>query len=153
MDPVREHALEFAGTSIQAKLDKVFEKVSTDFLLVFALDEIAWVLNCRGNDIEYNPVFFAYLILTKEGKKVDLFVNDQKLNEVRGFLEGAGVRIHPYESIGSVLNSLQGTVAVNADECNFSLYNAIGSAVNCPSPIELLKSVKTEREVVGMRSC
>ncbi len=41
------------------------EKKGADVLVATALDEVAWLLNLRGSDIEYNPVFFAYVIVTQ----------------------------------------------------------------------------------------
>jgi len=54
-------------------------------LFVSTLDDIAWLLNLRGNDISYNPVFFSYLIFHKDEKnnfKVDLFISPQKVAEL-----------------------------------------------------------------------
>ena len=56
----------YTGLSTAEKLQKIFEKLgptSIDCMLVTSLDEIAWVLNMRGTDIAYNPVFFSYAIL------------------------------------------------------------------------------------------
>jgi Xaa-Pro aminopeptidase len=50
-----------------------------DVLLVTALDEIAWILNLRGSDIEYNPVFFSYLLFYPKDKKCDLYINQLKV--------------------------------------------------------------------------
>ena len=46
----------------------------TDVLVLSALDDIAWILNLRGSDIQYNPVFFSYTVVTLD--KVHLFVNE-----------------------------------------------------------------------------
>ena len=56
----------YTGLTTHEKLEKIFEKIgksSIDCMLVTSLDEIAWVLNMRGTDIAYNPVFFSYAIL------------------------------------------------------------------------------------------
>jgi len=46
-----------------------------DFLLMTALDEIAWTLNLRGSDIDYNPVFFSYLIFDVNTKSPTLYID------------------------------------------------------------------------------
>jgi Xaa-Pro aminopeptidase len=51
-------------------------------LLVTALDEIAWILNCRGTDINYNPVFFSYLILDFKENKSTLFIDESKMQKI-----------------------------------------------------------------------
>lgn len=50
-----------------------------DCLLITALDEIAWLLNLRGSDIEFNPVFFSYAILYKGNENLELFIDAQKV--------------------------------------------------------------------------
>lgn len=117
------------------------------------LDQVAWVLNLRGNDIEYNPVFFSYLVISKEPRKAVLFVNPAKLSDVEGYLATIGVETQPYEAVGSYLASLTGNVQVPHGECNMYLYAQIASPKNAATPIDLLKSVKTPREIQGMRAC
>lgn len=53
-----------------------------NMLIISTLDDIAWLLNLRGNDIDYNPVFFSYLIFYKDDNsnyKVDLFIDKEKV--------------------------------------------------------------------------
>lgn len=58
------HDIKYNGKSVKEKYAEVIKKVdnSVDVLLVTTLDDIAWLLNLRGSDIDYNPVFFAYLM-------------------------------------------------------------------------------------------
>lgn len=65
---IREHLLEYAGRSRGDKLASLrseMEKHDVDLCLVCALDEICWVLNLRGDDIPYNPVFFGWLLVSR----------------------------------------------------------------------------------------
>jgi Xaa-Pro aminopeptidase len=153
LDPIKEHTIEWAGMSMQDKITTTLEKCTADHLLVVLLDEIAWVLNLRGADIEYNPVFFSYLVITKESRKISLFINAEKLGEVGEYLASNGVEVHPYEAIGSFIAGLDGTVQVPASECNAALYANIKNPVDEATPIEKLKMVKSEREVRGMTEC
>ena len=76
--PVKIHDVEFCGLSVSDKLDAVIEELKTegaDHLFLGMLDEVAWVLNLRGSDIDYNPVFFAWLVISVNPRKVTLFVN------------------------------------------------------------------------------
>jgi len=54
----------YTGRSVQDKYVQIASKLSekVDVLVTATLDEIAWFLNLRGDDIEYNPVFFSYLL-------------------------------------------------------------------------------------------
>lgn len=66
----------FAGYSWEAKLDILRERMkakNATSLVLFQLDEIAWLFNLRGSDIGYNPVFFSYAVVTME--EVHLFVD------------------------------------------------------------------------------
>jgi Xaa-Pro aminopeptidase len=73
----------YAGQSVQGKFKDIAAKMGEgcDSMLVTALDDIAWMLNLRGNDIEYNPLFFSYVLLHREGAKdnetyrADLFID------------------------------------------------------------------------------
>jgi Xaa-Pro aminopeptidase len=62
--PVFVHDVKFAGLTVQEKYAKVTEKLAkkVDALLITTLDDIDWIVNMRGNDIKYNPVFFSYAI-------------------------------------------------------------------------------------------
>jgi Xaa-Pro aminopeptidase len=67
---------------------------------VTSLDEIAWFLNLRGNDIDFNPVFFSYLIFHPSTKKVDLFIDAVKLSDLpQGYLTENNITVKPYEAI------------------------------------------------------
>jgi len=92
-DPIRLHTDDFAGTPATEKISKVIEKIDADHLLVVELDQIAWTLNLRGNDIEYNPVFFSFMVMSKETRKIVLFVNPDKTSDVSAYLESIGVEI------------------------------------------------------------
>lgn len=73
----------------------------SNHLIVSELDEIAWVLNMRGNDIPYNPYFYSYLILNfEEDKYTDgvLFINNQKVTEeVGSYLKSFKVSVKGYD--------------------------------------------------------
>jgi Xaa-Pro aminopeptidase len=79
------HEEKYSGESTKSKMSRVAEKMDkeTNTLIVTALDDIAWVLNLRGNDIDYNPLFFSYLLLHKDGEsqKCDLFINKDKVSD------------------------------------------------------------------------
>jgi Xaa-Pro aminopeptidase len=66
-------------------------------MLIVALDEIAWFLNLRGTDIEFNPVFFSYAIFHVATKSVDLFISAEKTTQVTEYLSSINVKIKPYE--------------------------------------------------------
>ena len=75
-----------------------------NMMILSTLDDIAWLLNLRGNDIDYNPIFFAYVIFHKDEDgqgRVDLFIDETKVSEagVQAYLEANNVTVHAYTSI------------------------------------------------------
>jgi len=81
-NPVFPLPLAFTGKPWQEKIDTVRSKMKEDncqLLVVTNLDEIAWLLNLRGSDIKYNPVFFAYVVVTP--KDIHLFLDSNRLEK------------------------------------------------------------------------
>lgn len=75
-----EHSLEYTGETASSKLDKVcseMDRKGAKWLLVYALDEIAWLLNLRGGDIPYVPVFKSFLLVSNDNK-LTLFIDKTK---------------------------------------------------------------------------
>eukprot|EP00899_Mesostigma_viride_P027847 jgi/Mesvir1/8247/Mv12523-RA.1 len=99
--PVIVHPLKFAGVGVGDKLKQVRARLVEERaagLLVTALDEVAWLFNIRGCDVDYNPVVHAFGLVTASEAK--LFIDDRKLDkEVRAHLAGEKVSVHPYDSI------------------------------------------------------
>lgn len=131
-------------------------------LVVTALDEVAYLLNLRGSDIEYNPVFFAYVVLTLE--EVHFFVDQSKLTQdARQQLKDEGVdpTYHPYEKIGEFLKqrtaTSEGKIWIS-DSSSYALHVSCGLGqidgkrhTNI-TPICLMKAVKNPVEVAGMKN-
>jgi Xaa-Pro aminopeptidase len=152
------HDLEYSGRSIKEKLSAVEERLSSElsiskprFLFTSVLDDIAWLLNLRGSDIEYNPLFFSYLLVdqTVEPSKLKLFVSPAKVEPVRDYLAEAGVEVLDYDSAGAALEALTDPVVVDESELSFGLFSKIKKPVHVPNVIARVKSVKTEREIQG----
>lgn len=106
--PIFALNLEYAGESRVAKIGKVravLEKTGADAYLVHKLDDIAWLLNLRGRDIDFNPVFLAYLWLTSDD--CILFIDPQKVPEaLQNELQREGVHLQPYNSMEAHLRAL-----------------------------------------------
>jgi len=73
--------IKFCGLSWQQKVQdvrKAMQQKGANILVLTALDEIAWLFNLRGSDVPYNPVFFAYTIITLDN--IYLFVEEEQLS-------------------------------------------------------------------------
>lgn len=122
-------------------------------MLLSMLDEIAWVLNLRGSDIEFNPVFFSWLVVSVSPRKATLFINGDKISGITDYLSSQGISVEPYDAVGAYLRTLEGTVLANADETNAALYACIDKPLSTMTPVKYMKAVKSDREVAGMRDC
>ncbi|XP_047315787.1 aminopeptidase P2 [Impatiens glandulifera] len=107
-NPVRIHDPKYAGVDIATKLSFLrseLQDADSSAIVVTMLDEIAWLLNLRGNDVRHSPVMYAYLIVELDGAK--LFVDNSKINsEVMDYLKSAGIQLKAYESIIVEVESL-----------------------------------------------
>jgi len=143
------HPIQYAGEGWASKVARVcaaLEALGADALCINALDEIAWLLNIRGSDVQHCPVALSYALVKKDGEVV-LCVDESKLTpEVRHHLSGGKVRLAPYHSIMDELRGLEGKVLVDPASINGSLYQALGEggneagATSTPPPTSTLPS-------------
>ena len=89
--------MKYAGEESLDKYNRLAEKLDGKPLLVTTLDDIAWLLNCRGTDISYNPVFFSYVIFYPETKTVNLYIDAEKVESIKNYLDSIKVTVLPYE--------------------------------------------------------
>lgn len=146
----------YAGESVQSKLQRIREKMQdkhADAMVVSALDEIAWLLNIRGKDVEFNPVVISYLVLEQDN--CTLFVLPEKVDaDAAAYLQKEGIEVRSYEDVFAKLGELKGTVLYDGAKVNEALYEALGEGVkkvNGQSPILVAKSHKNETELTGVR--
>lgn len=169
-NPVSVHPQKYAGKDVKTKLQELrqdLEKKNSHAMVVSMLDEVAWLLNLRGSDIPYNPVFFSYALVTRE--TATLFVDQSKLSKDSAtHLEANGVSIQPYNAVYAAAEGLRASLAAQAgsdaarkkilisNKTSWALKQALGgedAVEEIRSPIGDSKAVKTEAEMAGMRAC
>lgn len=155
-DKLYPYSADFAGESVESKLARMREKLVAlhgDAIIVSALDEIAWLLNIRGNDVEYNPVVISYVVL--EADKCTLFVDANKIDTVaRNYLDFNNIDMQPYEAVFEYIARLSGTVIYDGARVNEALFEAIPAGckkINTKSPILIDKAHKNAVELEGER--
>ncbi|KAJ7199231.1 peptidase M24, structural domain-containing protein [Mycena pura] len=140
------------------RLREVLSKKEAKALVVSMLDEVAWLFNLRGADIAYNPVFFAYAIITQE--KVILFVEPDQLDEDARRSLGDQITIQPYTSFFDALRGLakeldlgEKSKVLLGNTSSFAVAEAVGEGnyTLAPSPVAELKAIKNETEMEGFR--
>ena len=119
-----------------------------------ALDDLAWLLNLRGNDVACNPVALCYGVVTRED--FSLFINKAVLKEeVRTYLEGLGVRICPYEEVYQAVGRFrEQKVLLESAQVNFALIKAVdlsNQKIERRNPTTLAKAIKNPAEVENMK--
>lgn len=158
-EPVWELPAAYAGMTREEKLSKVrakMEEEGANALLITDLTETAWLLDLRGSDVKNTPVFLAFMLLTKR-RALLCAQKDAFPENICKELEKAGISLLPYESIADLVAALPPGQKLLVDESKVSyrLLKAVSKGVekiNKPSPIALLKAVKTQREIAHMRS-
>ena len=152
-DPVTIHSLSFAGESCPDKLKRIRQVIAqhrASGILLSALDEIAWSLNLRGNDVHCVPVFVSYLLVKPQS--ATLYIDRQKLTpETTEQLAQCGVSIRPYTAIATDAQRLKGKILTDA-HLNGQLRSCLKESLTLsPTPVSLMKSVKNEVEQEGFR--
>jgi len=132
------------------EIRKEMNEQEADHYLISALDEIAWTFNLRGRDVEFNPVFVAYAIVTLD--KVILFTDVQKISqELKKKLSDDGILLKDYQTITHFLESLPTTVNLLIDKSTTSigLHQKIEKAniISGNSIVRNLKGRKNETEI------
>ena len=167
--PVITLGEDLVGESREAKISRLRKWLvlqGADAILLTALDEIAWLLNVRGQDIDYNPFVISYLLVSLE--EVQWFVRkdafedpDPETQASFEELEADGIAIRDYSDVNFALASLRldgvDKICVNPSGINYALRDAIDDGDLLPevletgSPIPLWKAVKNQVEIDGMR--
>ncbi len=148
------HPFERAGQSVSEKIKairKKMEQAKTTVHVISSLDDVAWTLNLRGSDVECNPVFVSYLLITKD--KSILFVDTDKLNvEAQKLLDSSGVEVRAYNHFFEYLQSLKDEkilIAPNSNQSVFEAVKAHNQIIEKPVPGHLMKAVKNKAERKG----
>ena len=166
--PIITLGAELAGEDRWSRIGWLRDEAASagcDAALITALDEIAWILNVRGADIEYNPLVISYLLVTHDS--VEWFVKkggqpDEDTKDSFRELKDEGVAILPYDDVsvalaGELDDGLIGRLAIDPSTLNFNLFHILktnsveGSIVEWDSPIAFRKAVKNPTEIEGMR--
>lgn len=151
---------EISGKEWTVKVEELrteLRKKKAGAFILTALDEVAWLLNLRGSDIAFNPVFFAYCIVTMT--EVVLFIEKAKLSpEIEEFIK-ASVQVRPYEEVSSYIrDELVPNMSQLVWVSNRSSHGIVSLVPKSrrlvsPSPVEKQKALKNSVEVQNMKNC
>ena len=154
-DPIYELSTRYTGISRKTKLEMVRRVLKGKCHVVNNLESIAYILNLRGNDVPYTPVFYSYLVF--HGKNVYLFMDGYRIDKhLMERLFDDGVIVRPYDSFYKFLyNISNSTVIIDENKVNYETYVHINRNNNVlydkRSLIEDMKSIKNETEQKNVR--
>ena len=157
-EPVMELDIRWTGKSRADKIAEIREQMKAkeaDTFILTSLDDIAWLLNIRGNDIHCCPVVLSYLVMMEN--ELRLYANAAAFSEeIRSNLEADGVKIHPYDDVYSYVQSISSDkkVLLSRVNVNSRLVSNIPSEVTIldePNLTLLPKAVKNETEMENER--
>lgn len=158
MNPLYIYEEQYAGESVASKLKRVREALQEnrcDAAVIAELDEIGWLLNVRGTDVDYTPCVIAYCVV--EMSKCTLFIDSRKVSDsVREQLCALSINLQPYEDVFAYLRSISAkNVLMDGNRVNEALYECTMHQSQCkvvsPSPIQLMMSIKNAVELAGER--
>ncbi|MGP9690170.1 aminopeptidase P family protein [Psychrobacter sp. AOP22-C1-C5] len=152
------HDETFVAQSATSKLAAVragMAEAGATHHLLSSLDDIAWLTNLRGADVDYNPVFLAHMLISEDS--ATLFVDNNKVSaDIANSLEGSGIKLAAYDAVQDALSALTpedlllldpskvavGTLSKMADDVGF---------IEQMAPSTLLKSVKSDADINHVR--
>lgn len=147
-----------AGTSPAVKIEnirEVYTELGCTHTFISSLDDIAWILNLRGSDIAFNPVFLSYLLIGSE--EVVLFTDKRRLNREQMDALTEVLEVREYEEVFSHLEKTfqdSSVLYLSPDKTNVRIQESIPSYVRIVEGRDIstdLKASKSPVEIEGMR--
>jgi Xaa-Pro aminopeptidase len=142
-----------AGLKVQKKLDKLVKMIKSskvDYLFTTASENVAWLLNIRGQDTSYSPLPNSHAIIDKNGK-VLLFCNSKKINKSLKVKINKNVQIYDFNLLPNYfLNLFDKKILIDSSSCSIfykSIIKRNNSILEKQDPIYYLKSLKNKIEI------
>ncbi|MBB4805909.1 Xaa-Pro aminopeptidase [Chryseobacterium defluvii] len=155
-NPIFVHPVERAGKSVTDKIAAIRQKMEDQEAtvhIISSLDDVAWTLNLRGSDVESNPVFLGYIIITKND--AILFTGLEKLQvDARKQMDDSFVKMMPYEEFYNHLKAFSNEnvlVSPNSNQSVFEALKANNQFIKAAVPGNLMKAQKNKTELEGFR--
>lgn len=148
------HDVKYAGKSAKEKLEEVrnhMKEVSAENYILSSLDDIAWLCNIRGNDIDFNPVALSYVIIKLDS--AILYINGEKVDaETKAALNKEGFEIAEYSDVEKDVKVIKGKTLIDSSKLNAKLFTALGKDVEVIKEMNIttkLKAIKNSTEIAN----
>lgn len=157
-EPAFAIEMKYAGETTASKLKRIREVMQekhASMQLITSLDDIGWILNLRGRDVEYFPLLLSYMIILPEC--VELYADEEKFDsDMKVAFAKDGIQVYDYGAVYERMKHIEENEVVMLDpgQVNYALFKNISPKVHMieeNNPVVLMKAVKNETEVENIR--
>ena len=145
----------YTGKSYKEKVKeirKVLKEKGANYNIISSLDDIAWIYNFRGDDVQHNPVALSFTVISE--KKASLYIDKNKLNEeAKKYFKDNKVEVKGYFEFFEDIKKLKGNILVDFNKISYAIYEAItkNKLINSMNPSTYLKAHKNEIEIANTK--
>ncbi|EDO15767.1 hypothetical protein Kpol_478p2 [Vanderwaltozyma polyspora DSM 70294] len=158
----------YHGEEFSSKRSRILKKLSSskksnddskikNYFVTVALDEICWLLNLRGSEIDFNPVFYAYLLIDDQSDETILFTDSKYDDKIKQYFESNRIVVKPYDQFWESLSGFvteatnDATTFIVPDNSSWQLIREVSKKTYkmLHSPVDVLKSVKNVTEIAN----
>lgn len=145
----------YTGKSCKEKVKEIrasLKEKNADYNIISSLDDIAWIYNFRGDDVQHNPVALSFTVISE--KKASLYIDENKLNkEAKKYFKDNKVEVKGYFEFFEDIKKLKGNILVDFNKTSYAIYEAINknNLINAMNPSTYLKAHKNETEIANTR--
>lgn len=150
--------IKYAGETVSSKLNKIRKEMSSqgiDYTFIGSPEDICYLFNIRGNDIEYNPVLISYTLISKN--KAILYISNEKIDKtVKSYLSKNKIELKEYEEIYEDIRNIpaKSKVYLDPQRTNVKIYNSFHNNIFIYKGINYttkMKAVKNEVEIENFK--
>lgn len=145
----------YTGKSYKEKVKEIrasLKEKNANYNIISSLDDIAWIYNFRGGDVQHNPVGLSFTVISE--KKASLYINEDKLTkEAKKYFKDNKVEIKGYFEFFEDIKKLKGNILVDFNKTSYAIYEAISknNLINSMNPSTYLKAHKNETEIANTK--
>ena len=145
----------YTGKTYKEKVKEIREilkEKGADYNIISSLDDIAWIYNFRGDDVQHNPVALSFTVISE--KKASLYIDKNKLNEeAKKYFKDNKVEVKGYFEFFEDIKKLKGNILVDFNKISYAIYEAItkNELINSMNPSTYLKAHKNEIEIANTK--
>ena len=145
----------YTGKTYKEKVKEIREilkEKGADYNIISSLDDIAWIYNFRGDDVQHNPVALSFTIISE--KNSILYIDKNKLDDkTQKYFKDNKVEIKEYFEFFEDIKKLKGNILVDFNKISYAIYEAISknTLINSMNPSTYLKAHKNETEITNTK--